>query len=57
MITIGTMIGGLLTSSGMGLLVLFRTNKKFKENLLILALVYFIGVFSGIIIDFLGLVL
>lgn len=57
MITLGTMLSGVLTGSGIGILVLFRTNKDLKENLLILSLIYLIGVFSGIIIDLLGVVL
>lgn len=50
-ITIGSMIGGLLVGSGIGILVLFRVNKNVKENLKILGLLYVIGVVSGIIID------
>lgn len=57
MITLGTMLSGVLTGSGIGILVLFRTNKDLKENLLILSLIYLIGVFSGIIIDLLGVIL
>lgn len=50
-ITIGTLMSGLLTGSGMGILVLFRTNKNIKENLFILGVIYFIGVILGLIID------
>lgn len=50
-ISLGTVIGGLLTNSGLSLLVLFKNNKNLKENLAIVALVYFIGVLSGIIIN------
>ena len=57
MISLGNMLSGVLTGSGLGILVLFRTNKNLKENLLILALIYFIGVFSGLLIDLLGVVL
>jgi len=57
MISLGNMLSGVLTGSGVGILVLFRTNKNLKENLLILALIYFIGVFSGLLIDLLGVVL
>lgn len=57
MITLGNMLSGVLTGSGIGILVLFRTNKDLKENLLILSLIYLIGVFSGIIIDLLGVIL
>ena len=51
MITIGTLLAGLLTGSGIGILVLFRVNKSIKENLTILGLLYFIGVIIGIIVD------
>lgn len=56
-ITFGSMISGLLTSSGIGILILFKSNKKIKENIFILATIYLIGVISGIIIDLLGLML
>lgn len=52
-ISFGSMIGGLLTGSGVALLVLFKSNKDKKENMLILSLVYGIGVISGIIIHIL----
>lgn len=50
-ISIGSMIGGLLVGSGIGILILFRVNKNLKENLKILGLLYAIGVICGIIID------
>ena len=55
MISLGATISGLLTGSGVALLVLFRTNKNLKENLLILMLVYLIGALSGIIIGLIEL--
>lgn len=45
---IGGTMAGLLTGSGVGLLVLFRVNHDKKENLKILALLYGIGVLVGI---------
>ncbi len=51
-ITIGTLLSGLLTGSGLGILILFKTNKNIKENLLILSIIYFVGVIIGIIVDF-----
>ena len=51
-ITIGTLIGGLLTGSGLGILLLFRTNKNLKENISILSIIYFTGVFVGFLVDF-----
>ena len=50
-ISLGSMIGGLLVGSGIGILILFRVNKDLKENLKILGLLYTIGVTCGIIID------
>lgn len=53
-ITYSSMISGLLTGSGVGLLILFKTNKNKKDSLKILGLVYIIGVISGLIIQLLG---
>lgn len=55
MITASTMIAGLLVGAGVGLAVLFRTNKGIKENIKITALLYAIGVFSGIVLQLIGL--
>lgn len=51
LITMGTLISGLLTGSGIGILLLFKNNKNIKENLLILSIIYFVGVFIGFLID------
>lgn len=51
LITIGTLMSGLLTGSGLGILLLFKTNKNIKENILILSIIYLVGVIVGIIID------
>ena len=51
MITMGTLFSGLLTGSGLGILLLFRTNKNIKENLLIMSIIYFVGVIVGMIVD------
>ena len=48
--SIGSAMAGLLTGSGVGLLILFRLNPDKKENLKILALLYGIGVLAGILI-------
>ena len=50
-ISFASMISGLLTGSGVALLVLFRSNKKLSENILILSLVYFIGVGAGLMLE------
>lgn len=51
LITVGTLLSGLLTGSGLGILLLFKTNKNLKENILILSIVYLIGVILGIFVD------
>ena len=49
-ISFGATIAGLLTGSGVAIILLFKENKNIKENLTILGLLYGIGVISGIII-------
>lgn len=56
-ISLGSMIAGLLTGAGVGLAVLFKTNTKIKEDIGIILLVYGIGVISGIIIELIGIAL
>ena len=51
MITTGTMLSGLLTGSGLGILLLFKSNKNIKENMLILSIIYFTGAIIGFIVD------
>ena len=51
LITIGNLLSGLLTGSGLGILLLFKTNKNLKENLTILGIIYLIGVTIGLIVD------
>lgn len=55
MITLGTMMSGLLVSAGIGLLVLFRVNDNKKENFNIAILLFFIGTIVGLLIDLLGI--
>lgn len=43
----GALMAGSLAGSGLGLLVLFRTHRRLKDNLLILATVYVFGVVFG----------
>lgn len=56
-LTIGSTIGGLLTGSGVALLVLFRQNKSIKENIMILFIVYLLGSLTGLIFNILGVIL
>ena len=50
-ISFASVISGLLTGSGVALLVLFKINKNVKENVKILLTLYFIGALSGILIE------
>lgn len=50
-LSFSSIISGLLTGSGVAILVLFRSNKDLKENFKILFLVYSIGVISGLLIE------
>lgn len=50
----GAMISGLLVGAGVGLLVLFRTNRSLKENLQITGILYVSGVLGGILTEWLG---
>lgn len=50
-IGMGTLIGGLLVNSGLGVIVLFKVNKNLKENIKIVSILYAIGVIAGIIIE------
>jgi hypothetical protein len=53
-ISAGAMLAGLLTGAGAGLLVLFRTNKKMKENLAIVGVLLATGVLFGTLLDLTG---
>lgn len=50
-ISFGSAIAGLCTGAGVGLAVLFKTNKNLRENLVITGTVYAVGVLSGIILN------
>lgn len=51
LITMGSLISGLLINSGIGMLILFKVNKNKKQNFLILGITFIISIISGIIID------
>ena len=55
MITLGTMMSGLLVGAGIGLLVLFRVNPEKKENFNTAILLFIIGTVSGLLIDLFGI--
>ena len=48
---LGGLFAGLLANAGIGLIVLFRTNSRIKENLMIVALMYVLSVACGVIIQ------
>lgn len=50
----GALFAGLLVNAGVGTLVLLRSNKDKKETFLILGILYFLGVFWGIVLEILG---
>ena len=50
------MISGLFSGAGVGLLVLFKTNRKrIKENLAVMAILVLTGFVFGLIFDLTGL--
>ena len=51
----GAMMSGLLSSAGVGLLVLFRLNRNKRENIIILSLLYIFSVLWGMFFQFSGL--
>ena len=56
-INLGTCISGLLTGSGVAVIVLFKTNKNIKENIFVVSTLYLIGVLVGIFIEFISILI
>lgn len=52
-VSFGALVAGLSTGAGVGLVVLFRTNKKYKQNFIIMGILYAAAAISGIIIQML----
>lgn len=50
-LSFGSVVAGLSTGAGMGLVVLFKVNKNLKQNLAIVGILYLIGAASGMIIN------
>ena len=46
---VGPMLAGLLVSGGMALLVLFRTNYDLRQNVIVAAFIYVVGVICGLV--------
>lgn len=53
-ITIYSLVGGLCTGAGVGLLVLFRQNKNLKQNLGILCTLYAIGIVVALLLQYMA---
>ena len=54
-LTLAPMLAGTLISAGVGYLVLFRTNRSVRENMVIIVMLYGIGVVWGLLFTALGL--
>ena len=54
-ITLGTMLSGLFSGSGIGLLVLFKVNRHLKENLALIGILVLCGFAFGLLVDLTGL--
>ena len=54
-ISFASVIAGLSTGAGAGLIVLFRENRHIKENLKIIAVLYACAVVAGLVISLLGI--
>ena len=55
---LGSMMSGLLVNAGVGVLVLFRVNRRnMEENFKIVGLLYVLGVVAGMVLDLLPIVI
>ena len=50
-LSFGSVIAGLSTGAGLGLAVLFKTNRSLRENLAVAAILYFTGCAAGLILN------
>ena len=50
-LSFGSVIAGLSSGAGLGLLVLIKKNKSVKDTMMIIGLILFISIFSGILIE------
>ena len=54
-ISSGAMMSGLFAGAGVGLLILFKVNKRIKENMIIVLILVSVGVIFGLLADLMGL--
>lgn len=54
-ISFGSLIAGLSSGAGVGILLLIKRNKNIKQNIFIISILYLIGVLSGVIINLIGI--
>ena len=52
-ISLGTLLSGLLTGSGLGILILLKSNDNPKENIKIISIIYMVGAIVGLLVDIL----
>ena len=50
-LSFGSVIAGLSTGAGLGLAILFKTNRSLRENLAVAAILYFTGCAAGLILN------
>lgn len=50
-VSFGALISGLCTGAGVGLLVLFKTNRNYRQNFTIMGVLYTVATLSGLIIQ------
>lgn len=53
-LSMGSLIAGLCTGAGVGLVVLFRANKNMMDNLKIVGILYVTGTLCGMLVQFIG---
>lgn len=53
-LSLGSLIAGLCTGAGIGLVVLFKSNKNIMDNLKIIGILYITGTVFGMMIQFIG---
>ncbi len=56
-VAFGSMVAGLCTNAGLGLVVLFKNTKQVKRNILLVVTLYGVGVLVGILINAVALAL